>query len=74
MSDPECPFCKPAPERVFHEGAHVIGLWDGFPLSPGHALIVPKRHVATWFDASLEEQREMAETIETARKAIAARP
>lgn len=73
MSAAPCPFCDVSPDRVFHEGQHVLGLWDGFPLSPGHALLVPRRHVATWFDASSEEQRELLEGIEAARSAILAR-
>ena len=66
----DCPFCVVAPERVFYEGRLICGLWDGFPVSPGHALLVPRRHVATWFDASDEERRELAEAIEPAREAI----
>lgn len=54
-----CPFCQPVRERVFHEGQAVLGLWDGFPVSPGHALLITKRHVQTWIDATDEEQREL---------------
>lgn len=70
MIDLVCPFCSPPRERVFHEGSLVFGLWDGFPLSPGHALIVPRRHIATWFDAVPDEQHELAEAIASARAAI----
>jgi diadenosine tetraphosphate (Ap4A) HIT family hydrolase len=28
---------------------------DGFPVSPGHALVVTKREVGDWFQATLEE-------------------
>lgn len=48
----------------------MLGLWDGFPASPHHALLVPKRHVATWFDASPEERRELTEAIDIARARI----
>jgi diadenosine tetraphosphate (Ap4A) HIT family hydrolase len=65
-----CPFCALDAKRVFHENALVLGLWDGFPVSPGHALLVPQRHVATWFDATAEEQRALAEGIALARAAI----
>jgi len=34
-------------------------IWDGFPVSPGHMLIVPKRLVATWFEATVEEQHAL---------------
>jgi diadenosine tetraphosphate (Ap4A) HIT family hydrolase len=29
---------------------------DGYPLSKGHTLVIPKRHVANYFDLSFEEQ------------------
>ena len=49
-----CPFCHPAPERIIFENPVVIALWDAFPVNRGHALIVPRRHIPTWFDASAE--------------------
>ena len=66
----ECPFCSPDPARVFLDGALVLGLWDGFPVSPGHALLVPRRHVATWFDANEAERSELGGAIALARDAI----
>ena len=64
------PFCSPDPHRIFHTGERILGLWDGFPVSPGHALLVPRRHVASWFDASPEEHRDLAAAISIAREAI----
>jgi superfamily II DNA or RNA helicase/diadenosine tetraphosphate (Ap4A) HIT family hydrolase len=66
----ECPFCGVKGERLFHEGGLVVGVWDAFPVSPGHALIVPKRHVATWFDATPEEHAEIIRAIGLARTII----
>ncbi len=54
-----CPFCKPDPGRVVWQGELVLALRDGFPVSPGHTLIVPRRHAPTWFDATIEEQTEI---------------
>ena len=65
----ECPFCHPAADRLFHVGRLVLGIWDGYPVNPGHALLVPKRHVASWFDATAEEQRELLDSIQVARDA-----
>ncbi len=67
---PTCPFCEPARDRIFHEDPLVIALWDGFPVSPGHALIVPRRHVPTWFDANAEEQAAILGTIDRVREEI----
>ncbi len=69
-SDEPCPFCEPDLERVFHEFDLVLGLWDGFPVSPGHALLVPRRHVPDWFSATTAEQQALLEAVEVARQAI----
>jgi superfamily II DNA or RNA helicase/HKD family nuclease len=64
MSVP-CPFCDPRPEQVFHEGELIRGVWDAFPVSPGHALLVTRRHVSSWFDATDAERAELtAATLE----------
>ena len=39
MSEAPCPLCEPDPELVFYRGALVLGLWDGFLASEGHALL-----------------------------------
>lgn len=52
MSAPACLFCAVDVTRVFHAGNHVVGLWDAFAVSPGHALLIPRRHVASWFEAT----------------------
>ncbi len=65
-----CPFCQPSPDRLFHQGERVLGLWDAYPVTPGHALLVTRRHVADWYAASLAEQRELLEALEIARDAI----
>ncbi|MBK9036713.1 MAG: HIT family protein [Myxococcales bacterium] len=68
-----CPFCAPEPTRVFHEDALVRALWDAFPVAPGHALIVPRRHVADWFDATDDERVALTRTLDVARAAVQAR-
>lgn len=73
MPAPDCPFCSADGARVFHRGDLVLGLWDGFPVAPGHALLVPRRHVPTWFDASPAEVAELAATVGIAREAVEAR-
>lgn len=67
---PACPFCSLSDEPVFHEGVLVRGLWDAFPVNPGHALLIPRRHVASWFEATRAEQAELLEAVEVARAEI----
>ncbi len=40
---------------------------DGFPVSPGHTLVVPRRLVATWFDASRAEQLAILELVDVVK-------
>ena len=70
MSNTPCPFCSPEVSRVFHQGEFVLGLWDGFAVSPGHALLVPRRHIPGWFEAADEERAELLSGIDAARAAI----
>lgn len=73
MGPLDCPFCRVAQDRIFHEGPLTLGLWDAFPVSPAHALLVPRRHVATWFEATPAEQTELTAAIAIARDAILSR-
>ncbi len=73
MTESRCPFCDPDPERVFYRGANVLGVWDAYPVSDGHALIITKQHVPTWFDASREEQTELLSALAIAREAISSK-
>ncbi|MGD9938588.1 MAG: HIT family protein [Clostridia bacterium] len=69
-TQPACPFCQEEPASQFYEGKLVRCLWDACPASPGHALIIPKRHVSSWFDATTEEQAELLAALATARSII----
>lgn len=68
-----CPFCTPEEELIFYEGERVIGLYDAFPASRGHALLVTRRHTADWFSATPEERAELMAAAEIAREKITAR-
>ena len=49
MTTDACIFCKPARE-ILAENELAIGVFDSFPVSPGHALVLPRRHVVTIWD------------------------
>ena len=51
-----CPFCSLAPERIIDSNAFGVTIRDGFPVSPGHTLVIPKKHIGSWFAISIEEQ------------------
>lgn len=52
-----CPFCNLSIEReIIIESATVYSIYDKYPVSPGHSLIIPKKHVANYFDLSFRDQ------------------
>lgn len=65
-----CPFCEISEHGLVHTGRLVIAIWDRYPVSPGHALIIPRRHCETWFDATPEEQTELLTAVDVVRQII----
>ena len=66
--DKNCPFCKAESTReIIASSLLSIAFFDGFPVSPGHALIIPRRHVASLFDLTKEEKQDMINLAESVR-------
>ena len=65
-----CPFCNPDPERVWLENEVGVVLWDAFPVSKGHTLVVPKQHVASLYDLPPEQQLSLWELVRDARQRL----
>lgn len=55
-NDPACPFCAISPDRLIATSASAVAIRDSFPVTGGHTLIVPMRHVTSLFDLSPGEQ------------------
>jgi diadenosine tetraphosphate (Ap4A) HIT family hydrolase len=52
-----CPFCNPDKDREFIvESEIAYSIFDKFPVSNGHALIIPKKHCDNYFDLTFKEQ------------------
>ncbi len=64
---PHCPFCQLPAERVIQQGEFAFVIRDGFPISPGHTLIVPKRHIASFFEVTDAERAELLSLLASAR-------
>ncbi len=56
-SSNNCLFCNPSKNLILiTESATAYAIFDGYPVSKGHALVVPKRHIANYFELSFKEQ------------------
>ena len=65
----DCPFCAvQSGQNVVFETADCLAVFDQFPVSPGHLLVIPKRHVAFYFDLKPEEQRHLWEAVNHCKK------
>jgi len=66
-----CPFCRLSRRvEVICETATCVAFYDGYPVSPGHALIIPKRHVANYFDLTNHEREAMNLMLQYVKKKI----
>ena len=72
MTD-SCPFCQTIEEgRVDAFTGHAAAFPDAYPVSPGHSLVVPRRHVAGLFELSMEELDEVWQLVQEMRSDLAA--
>lgn len=66
-----CPFCQ---GDAVTEHPFTRVLRDAYPVSPGHTLIVPRRHVANLWDLTEEEYHELFAVARTLAKSAAPAP
>ncbi len=53
----DCPFCHPS--QVIFENALAFALLDRSPVTPGHVLLIPRRHVVNWFETASGERQAL---------------
>jgi superfamily II DNA or RNA helicase/diadenosine tetraphosphate (Ap4A) HIT family hydrolase/HKD family nuclease len=63
-----CCFCAVPSGRVTHEHALALALRDQNPVTVGHTLVVSRRHVVTYFDATAAEQAALWELVDEVRR------
>lgn len=65
-----CPFCTLPKERIFLSNEFGYAIRDGFPVSTGHTLIVPKRHIPSWFETTNEESQGLLKLLSLAKEML----
>ena len=65
-----CPFCTLPVERVIDSNDLALVIRDGYPVSPGHTLVIPKRHISSWFEITPEEQSDMLDLLGRAKAVL----
>jgi diadenosine tetraphosphate (Ap4A) HIT family hydrolase len=71
MSD--CPFCQiidTQSDRIVAQNEHAIAIRDGFPVTEGHTLIIPKTHEGSFFHLSDTVQTALLELLSQQRELL----
>ena len=63
-----CVFCALPSERILGENEHVVWILDAHPVSTGHSLIVPKRHIESFFEATPAERGAILSLLDRAQE------
>ncbi len=69
-SVPECAFCNLPDDRIAMANDLAIGIRDGFPVSNGHTLVIPKRHVGSFFETTPDERKALFDLLDAAKNAL----
>jgi len=67
-----CIFCKPQRE-ILARNESAIAVFDSYPVSPGHALVLPLRHAVTIWDLNAAEFDDCFRLVREVKPILAAR-
>lgn len=68
-SQNKCIFCNLGKRKII-ESHYGILIRDLFPLNEGHSLVIPKRHVTSWFHCELNEQIDLIGLLNQAKRLL----
>ncbi|MEO8655337.1 MAG: HIT domain-containing protein [Ramlibacter sp.] len=70
MNSDSCPFCTLPRTRIVSENEHAVLVADAYPVTAGHMLVIPKRHVGSFFNATSVERSALLELLDAAKVMI----
>lgn len=65
-----CVFCELPNSRIVFSNLQGVAIRDAYPISPGHTLIIPRRHVGSFFEIAAEERDALLNLLEEAKHQI----
>jgi histidine triad (HIT) family protein len=73
--DPNCLFCKivagQIPSKKAYEDEDILAFHDIHPWAPVHILIIPKRHITSMVDVTMEDQALLGKMMAISPKLMA---
>ena len=70
METVTCPFCSPTADSIAIKNELCFALWDRYPVSKGHILVIPFRHVPDFFSLTDEEKCALLKLIDKCKRII----
>ncbi len=65
-----CAFCELPTERIVFQNDLAIAFYDGYPVSDGHALVIPKRHVVDYWGLTTAEREACHNLLDELHQSI----
>lgn len=70
MASQPSPFLAVPAEQHLAGSDLCFALRDAHPVSPGHALVIPRREIVTWFEATPEEWRAALDLVDALKDTL----
>lgn len=65
-----CPFCSIPALRIVAGNEFALVIRDGFPVSQGHTLVIPRRHIGSFFDLANDERACLLQLLDSAKSEL----
>lgn len=66
----DCLFCQIGADRILWSNDRVVVVADDFPVSQGHRLVLTRRHIGSFFEATEAERASISEALEAAKAQV----
>ncbi|WP_396912036.1 DUF3427 domain-containing protein [Mycolicibacterium sp.] len=70
MDHPESPFVDIPRSEWIAANRSAFAVWDAYPVTPGHALVVSRRQISDWWEATPDERSDLMALVDDVREAI----
>lgn len=64
------PFLERPAEDWLASNRSAFAIPDGYPVSPGHSLVVPRRRIGDWWEATEEERADLVDLVDKVKELL----
>tara|TARA_B100000674_G_C37144210_1_gene603553 strand:- start:116 stop:490 length:375 start_codon:yes stop_codon:yes gene_type:complete len=66
----DCIFCNLEPSRIEDRNEFFVAIKDLYPVTEGHTLIIPSRHVESFFELTRDEEIAMLDMLSSQKEEL----